>query len=305
VLDVWRFLFRRPSGLALVLALACAAYLVRRWREPRAPTPWRARLATPDGLVLLWLAAPVAVAFALSKLWMPLLTTRNLIVVLPAAYALCARALCSLFPGPRAWRRLATLLAAVLAFGLFVSGAHYTRPRHQQFREAAAAVARHPSAPPAAIVLAYGAHAHHFDYYLERLGSPLRVELAVPAWGDANALSRLAEARHPDLVWLLAARREPPPELLTALEARFDPVLHEEFHHTSARLYARRRAPRRGAPGGTRRPPRRSQRTPADGGAPRRSHLRSRPWKPCRSSIAARSSASDKSCGTGCIRSGA
>ncbi len=245
--DTWRFLFRRPTGLAWGTGLACALYLGRQLvRLSRGSTAasWRARLGSPTGLVLLWLVAPVAIAFALSRLWMPLLTTRNLIVVLPAAYALCARSLCDLFPSPRAFTAIGTLLATTLLVGLLWTGGHYSRPRHQQFREAAAAVVRHESEAPGATLLAFGSHAYHFDYYLAHLGARGRIDLAVPAWGDTNEFLRHIDAQRPDSVWLLAARREPTRELLAALETRFQQVLHEELHHTSVRLYARRRAPR-------------------------------------------------------------
>lgn len=299
--DTWRFLFRRPGGLALATALACALYLGRqlvRARESQGAA-WRAWLTSSTGLVLLWLAAPVAVAFALSKLWMPVLTTRNLIVLLPAAYALCARSLCALFPGPRAFRALGALLALILLVGLIWTGGYYSRPHRQQFREAAAVVVRHESGAPGAALLAYGCHAHHFDYYLAHLGARGRIELAVPAWGDANEILRHLDAQQPESVWLLSARREPSPELLAALEVRYRPVLHEALHHTSARLYARRRTPRQPERGRWGHAPGRS------GRAWRRSGtlLRSRPWKVRKSSIAAQSSASARSYDTACIPS--
>jgi len=245
--DTWRFLFRRPTGLAAATAFVCALHLGRQVTRARV-TPaasWRARLTSPTGLVLLWLAAPVAIAFALSKLWMPVLTTRNLIVLMPAAYALCAHSLDSLFPGPRAFRATAALLAATLLAGLLWTGGYYTRPRNQQFREAAAVVVRHESEAPGAKRLVYGSHAYHFDYYLERLGAQGRIDLAVPAWGDANELLRHLDTHRPESVWLLSARREPTPELLAEIEARYQPVLHEALHRTSVRLYSRRRSIRR------------------------------------------------------------
>jgi hypothetical protein len=301
--DTWRFLFRRPEGLAFATGLACALDLARRLaRLPRsAPVvSWRARLTSPIGLVLLWLVAPVAIAFALSRLWMPVLTTRNLIVLLPAAYALCARSLCDLFPSPRAFGALGALLASALLIGLLWTGGHYSRPRHEQFREAAAVVVRHESSAPGATLLAFGAHAHHFDYYLAHLGARARVDLAVPAWGDSTEFLRHLDAQRPDSVWLLAARREPSPELLAALEVRFRQVLHEELHRTSARLYTRRRSPRR--PDASRSERASMLRAPR---AWRRSAplLRSHPWRPRKSSIAPRSSASARSCATASTRS--
>jgi hypothetical protein len=151
-------------------------------------------------------------------------------------------------PGPKAFGALASLLAAALLIGLLWTSGHYARPRHPQFREAAAMVVRHEPEAPGAMLLAYGAHAYHFDYYLAHLGTSQRIDLAVPAWGDTTEFLRLLDAQHPDSVWLLSARHDPDPQLLAALDSRFERLRHEVLHHTSVRLYARRTAAVQTAP---------------------------------------------------------
>ena len=244
----WRLLFRRPGGLEWASAALCAAFVAVRARDAwraRGSLPLRERLTSPTALALCWLLLPVALAFAVSKVWLPIYTRRNLLIVLPAAYALTARALTWLLPRPRAQALAGAALAVALLGGLW-SGHYYTRVHNDQFREAAAVLAAHEAETPGAVVWAAGVPGEYFDYYLARQGAQIRTDRDARAHGDP--IRALVAERRPPWFWLLAGPRPVPDRLFTALEPHYELVRHDAFYHASARLYRRRRGWRLRAP---------------------------------------------------------
>jgi 4-amino-4-deoxy-L-arabinose transferase-like glycosyltransferase len=245
VRKTWRYLFRRPGELHWIVAGLCALFLGRRaWQRWRTPGSLRALPDSPTFLVLCWLVAPTAIAFAASKLWIPIYTTRNLLVVLPAAYALTARAITDLCPAARAQRVAAAALLVVLLAGLFITDHYYTRVRHTQFRELTATFVRRDAEAPDALVLFFGARPEYLRYYQTRFGArSVDIGIRNEAPETIEAGLRELDLRGPARLWLLAAHREPPPALLSALDARFERLRHEPLHDASLSLYARRREP--------------------------------------------------------------
>jgi uncharacterized membrane protein len=234
----WRTLFRRPGGFEWLAGAACVAWLAHAgalaWRRRHA-LGVRDALLAPTSIALLWLVLPVAIAFGVSRAWLPIYTPRNLLIVLPAAYALVARALTAFVPA-RAHAGLAVALALVLLAGLW-TGHYYTRIHSDQFREAAAVVAAHEHETPGAVVWVAGVPGDYFDYYLAHLGAQSRADTRFHA--QADPLRALLDAG-PEWLWLLAGRRPPADALRTALEERYEPVREHAFYRASARLYRRR-----------------------------------------------------------------
>lgn len=237
----WRLFFRRPGGLEWASAALCAAFVAVRARDAwraRGSTSLRERLTSPTALALLWLLLPVTLTFAISKLWLPIYTRRNLLIVLPAAYALTARALCWLLPGARAQALAGAALAAAMLGGLW-SGQYYTRVHNDQFREAAAVLAAHEAETPGAVVWAAGVPPEYFDHYLAQLGARIRTDR--DARRDGDPIHALVAERRPPWFWLLEGPRKAPERLFTALEPHYELVRHDAFYRASARLYRRRR----------------------------------------------------------------
>jgi len=88
-------------------------------------------------LLLGWLILPPVLTVIESRLLLPIVTLRYLLVSLPPAYLLLARAFAAL-PLPRAGRLLAAGgVVALCLFHLLGPIDYYNRPTKQQFREAA------------------------------------------------------------------------------------------------------------------------------------------------------------------------
>jgi mannosyltransferase len=228
-----KFLFNESRILpALALAVGLLA-LAKSWRARRRGAVLGAERPIaglpPSLLLTLWLAVPFAGAVAVSYLAFPLLTSRNLIVCLPAAYLLLARAFTALASGARLALLAGLVLLFLLAHLLFVVR-FYRVPEKEQFREAVAAVvAADPEPDPAVAVLGCAFHREYFDHYFARLGSRRRLDLL--ACGDESlaAARELLDRARPRRVWLLRGHRGVSPAFLAFLRGRCAEREHREL----------------------------------------------------------------------------
>ena len=228
------FLFNDSVPLLVAVLALWSALLVRTARTPAG--------ATTTWLAIVWLCAPVAFAFAYSHWRQPIFLSRALLIVLPAAYLLVARALTQL----RAPRPLAVALAAglcgVLLVDLVAARDYYTRPTKTQFREAAGYLVAHDRPAEPAWVLACAFSPRYFDYYLRRLGSPRRVEVAIRNPAEAAEQAQRVAAQRPERVWLLAGHLACDPGLIAALTAEMELVDHRALHNAGVWQFRRREA---------------------------------------------------------------
>ncbi|HEY8019684.1 MAG TPA: hypothetical protein VIH93_01195, partial [Thermoanaerobaculia bacterium] len=176
---------------------------------------------SPSLLLVIWLVAPFAGAVAVSYLAFPLLTNRNLIVGLPAAYLLLARAFKVLALGLRL-ALLATLVLGFLLWHLLFVVRFYRVPEKEQFREAVArVVASDPAPDSGVVVLGRAFHHEYFDHCFARLGSRRRVDLMAGGDDSLPAARAFLDRARPRRVWLLRGHREVTPAFLAFLRGRY------------------------------------------------------------------------------------
>jgi uncharacterized membrane protein len=240
----WRFLFYNPGehlkwfALA-IFALAAGIGLAEGARTPK-PSPLRAALTSNTALLLAWLVVPFVIAYARSQVSLPIITHRNLIISLPAAYLLFARALTTCVRNPRLQAVSVAAMVAVMLYGLFVTGRYYELPRKEQFREAALVVVEHEHETPNATVIAHAWSKGRFDYYLERLGAESRVDLKAGAAEDVDRLRAHLAAEKPEHVWFLLGHLQPEEPFMRALDEELELVFHVPLYRSFARLYRTR-----------------------------------------------------------------
>jgi len=228
-----RFLFNESSLLAVLALVLWATLLAREYWTRRQPGG--ARFAPATLLLLAWLIVPVVIVYVRSVLAAPAFLNRTLIIVAPAAYLLLARAVAQL--SERRWA--APLAAGALCGGLLVQlivvQRYYTRPTKGQFREAAAYLIAHDQPDVPTLILACAHNRNYFNYYLERLGSPRRVDGVVVTAPDGAVAQQLIAERAPAHVWLLAGHLDPDPALLAALSSQLRLV--DESHFLKAGVW--------------------------------------------------------------------
>lgn len=228
-----RFVFSRSGALAAMAVILLGTQLVS-WLRHRDSREDAVSLLHPGMFLSLWFLAPLGAAFLASHLLRPVLTYRNLILCLPAAYLLLARAIV-LLPVPRRLRLAAAVLVPLLTLlHVTVGRGYYSKVSKGQFREAALYLDRYPSPVPRPLILS-ATDPGGFDYYLSRFGSALRTDLFV-GW-QVPLVALVLEERAPQHVWLLRGHDPVEPEFLAWMTSHMELLDHGKFRDTDVWLF--------------------------------------------------------------------
>jgi mannosyltransferase len=238
--DFFRHVFYGPryvAGLALGLyGLALAVVIYRMARQRR---PWREALADSWAGVLLvaWLIVPIAIAFVESRLLLPIVQLRYLLICLPPAYLLLARAITTV--PLHGWGRPALAIAVIACYlGVLLGPLHYySRLNKEQFREAVTYVAEQDAAHPDSLIVGNVWHPDYLNYYFEQVGSARRTDLIASHPEDLPALVGALETRRPRYVWFIAAHLTPDPQVLGYLESHLTPLDHRQLLEADVWLF--------------------------------------------------------------------
>ncbi len=227
------FLFNRSSALAaFALALYASLAIVSFRGERSKAGMWR----TPGAFLAAWLCVPVALALLASLLLNPVFTARNLIICLPAAYLLMARALLRLPLSGSLTACVAVAVPCLLLIHTVFTLEYYWRPTKQQFREATAFIAGLESEFPGALLIGNAHNPAYIDYYLDKAGSSRRVDVR---GGSGASIPRVEEAlreHQSRYVWYMGAHVAPEPAFLAFLESRARIVKAQRFIGADALL---------------------------------------------------------------------
>jgi uncharacterized membrane protein len=239
--DLVEFMWNRSSVIAAVAVALCLWLGVRAlWAAWRHPGGRRRAFASTGMLLALWATVPVVLVYVRSITVAPAFHNRHFLIIAPAVYLLVARAVTQISPRPAARGLAGAALIAVLLFDLLVVKDYFRRPTKAQFREAAAYLVQHDDPRATTVVLSFSWRPAYFDYYLERLGSPRRVDLRARQPEEYEAVRRVLAERSADVVWLLAAEHPPAPQLVELLERQLTRVGEQRFVAASAGKFVRR-----------------------------------------------------------------
>ncbi len=231
------FIFGRSELLALAATALCAGLLVRAWTSSRRDRE-KGNELLPVLLLLAWFVGPFVVGYALSQSSVQLLTHKNLLVSLPAAYLLVARGITGVFPSRPAsnilqWS-LALGFAAACLFNLFVTLGYYSEPNKEQIRAAAAFI--NGNETPETLLVRCDID-DRLDYYLndrvpgERRDADACVEEDLPAVVD-----RARDGGYGEVFYFMSHKR-PTPGLVSAMKTEFDLVGYRPFYRTWVAVY--------------------------------------------------------------------
>ncbi len=226
------FLFGRSGILALVAAALFALLLLR------ARSFFRGRREKPRGfpatlLLLAWFVGPFVVGYALSQSSVQLLTHKNLLVSLPAAYLLVARGITGIMPDRTVGAALQWALtlgfAAACLFNLFSVVDYYSTPNKEQIRAAAAFI--EAEGGPDTLLVRCDVD-DRLDYYLNDRKPGLRRDAYACAGEDFPALRDKVEDGGYREVFYFMSHKRPTPELVSDLRSEFELVGYRPFYGT-------------------------------------------------------------------------
>jgi hypothetical protein len=245
VLECMRFMFNESGAILLAfMALGAAAFVLELWRTRDEPYRFRRALRSPTTLLLLWVIVPMVIIYLRSIYVAPAFANRSFIILAPAIYLLSAHAITRLgLPRVATFAAVCTLLVLLVLQLVFEQG-YYRRVRKADFRQATAFLVARDDPAATAVVVAGAWAPHYFNYYLEHLGSPRRIDRLAAASGDADAVMRLVEEKAPDHVWFIAAHRRLDDRLIDELKRRLH--LLDEGHFYLAHAWHFRYEPKDG-----------------------------------------------------------
>ena len=240
-------IFNESKGiLALVatLYLCMLVYSLFDVRRSGKRGEFAVKQLFPAVFLVLWLTVPFTIAYVKSVVSTPVLTNRNLIISMPAAYLLLARAVISLPAHVLKKKALwaAQAVASIVIVGLLLSHLvfdkdFYSKPHKQQFREATEFVIEHDHLYPDSLIIACAWSKEHFDYYFQKKGSPRRVQVILALDEHIAEAAEVINNELPAYTWCMRGNRfldEKPMDFL--LEGSRE-VLHKTFIDTEVWLF--------------------------------------------------------------------
>jgi mannosyltransferase len=246
-------IFQNSKALGIVF-LALYLFLLLRgvyeFLKAREYMSIRTLLLSPGMLLALWLVVPFAIAYVISVLWQPVLVPRYLLISLPAAYLLGARAITQLPLRPKTQVGLVTVIAGLLLLHLLAAMDYYTKPHNEQFREAVQFAIRNERADTLIVGCSWGYYGPNkipwpgqpakFDYYFEQQGSDRRVQMVACEAKNMPAIKKRIDKRDYRFVLYLTAHNQPEPQrpLTLSLLHEFELISQKKLVGANAYLFS-------------------------------------------------------------------
>lgn len=235
-LSFFEGLFNRSTIIVLVVVALYLYLFLKSLHESRETGTRRDTegwLRSPGLMLTLWLVVPFTGAYVVSLLWTPILEPRYLIISLPAAYLLVARAIARLPLRPVTQGAVVALGAVLLLSQLVFLMDYYSKPRKEQIREGVQFVVENDR-PGSLVAYCAGVRQQFFNYYLIQEGSDKRFQLR--ACTDASDLEKAIEEGNHRYVHFVASR-EPEAEVMRYLRNELELVREENLVRVDSYLF--------------------------------------------------------------------
>ena len=197
----------------------------------------RITFLSPGLLLVLWLIVPFVGVYIKSILSVPVLTHRNLIISLPAAYLLLSRSITQLPLRSRNKAIITFVIAGLFLFHLNFRMDYYSKPHKAQFREAVDFVVEHDHLYKDSLIIGYAWNREYFNYYFERKGSAKRVNVIGGEEKDISNVAKVISTENPQYIWFIRAHRTPDVEFIDFLNKSLTFIDYKKFIRADVRLF--------------------------------------------------------------------
>ncbi len=239
--DYLNFLFDRSETMVVLVWTLFAFLLLRSWdgfKERR-----KKGFELSAGLMLVgWFIIPFLVTYIISQSPVQLLTPKNLIISLPAAYLLLARAITRVFPGKTPetgtvfQSAIAVWLATIFITHLLYPMHYYTAPHKEQIRAAVATIAAQTQERPSTLLI-YCDVDNRLDYYFQRNGLGEKSRVNVCEAGEFHKITYRIHKEDYKYVLYFKSHKQPGPGLMDLLSTNFEQVSVGKFHGPKLTLF--------------------------------------------------------------------
>jgi uncharacterized membrane protein len=170
---------------------------------------------------ILWILLPLGVSLIISYLMIPVFTTRNMMIALPAVFLLFAAAIHIVFSNTRQRKIFGISICCYMVVSLVLVRKHYTEPHRNQFREATTFVADNYNHDRTSIITAFTWNIAYFNYYFDRNPGNLSVYCQITDSSDFEHIRLLNDSISLNEVWLLWGHIEPESALIDSISSLF------------------------------------------------------------------------------------
>ncbi len=226
------FLFNRSIIILLVVLVLYLFFILRSLcniLKTKEYNNIKVSLLSPGLLLILWLFVPFIGAYIKSILSAPILTYKNLIISLPAAYILLSRSITQLPLRVKNPSVLSFIISGLLLSHLVFIMNYYSKPHKTQFRQAVEFVLNRDHLYVNSLIIGYSWRPDYFNYYYERKRSPRRITLTAGQQEDIPKVSELLSQQRPKYIWYISAYRIPDTNFVSFLNGRLSLVEHKQF----------------------------------------------------------------------------
>lgn len=232
------FLFNRMEVLGIILTLVYVylfASMIWRSIQQKTPRPVASLLSSNEFLLGYWLVFPILIVYLASVLISPIYTQRNLLISLPPAYLLLARAITMLTKQPYRQLVLTAIFGALpLAYMITIMG-YYRYPEKEQFREAVAYIVDHLDSSRDEPIIGFARYPDYFNYYFGQFGSESRVEIVAGEGEDLLKVEDYIDQKQATRFWYITAHTKPNPDFFEELQDEY--VLIDDKTFQQARVW--------------------------------------------------------------------
>lgn len=235
------FLYNK-SMILLIIAVSLYGYLISRYifqlLKERNKYKFTDIVWSPDFLVIMWLIVPFTGVFIKSLFSRPVLIWRALIISLPAAYLLFARAITLLPFRPKKKIIITSLIISIFIFDLVFGMKYYSIPIKDQWRQGINYIVEESDFSGKPLIIGYAHSRKYFDYYFMRFKSEKRIDHIFGKKKDIQKLYNVIRFENPEYIWYIYAFIKPDPEFIDYLLENLTIIKHKKFsvNYSAARV---------------------------------------------------------------------
>ncbi len=194
-------------------------------------------LSNPTLVIILWLFIPFLIVFLISTFLTPVLTERNLIICLPAAYLLLARTI-TLIPIRKNGHTFISVLLIIIFFShLIFIFKYYSKPHKAQFREAVNYIIEEEGQYDQSAIIGHVWFPSYLNYYFKKGHSETRVQVIAGEKKDTLYVAEYLKNNNPKHLWYIAAHKIPDNEFLDYMNTNYTLINKKLFLEATVWLY--------------------------------------------------------------------
>ena len=231
VVKYFDFIFRGPGFIELLVVAALLNLIVRSITSlPKRRLP--DILEHPVFFLLLWLIVPFVLIYVVSVTIKPAFVSRYLIILLPAAYLLLAKAITQL---PNKIQAIGTaLLLIIFSYDLFAIDHYYVLPTKTQFREAVDLVVTHEKRFPDSVVIG-NRPLEYYNYYFIAKQSKLRAKVRADRQRHFPAIASFVRESRTNHLWYIFTDGILEPQFMNTMRRKYS--LQREWRFRNTRVF--------------------------------------------------------------------